>query len=171
VKLADKISLKLQQYVCQGNTDIVIPNYFVGFYEMDLFRLLQSGMLWEYEIKISRGDFKNDFKKGSKHILMSNKKGHCNRFYFVTPKGLIHTNEVPSYAGLIEFNVCENGEVGLMQVIKNAPMIHKEKVTLDFYKTIAYKLSFRERSTRAVLRIQAFKNAERYRLTKTAPQN
>lgn len=152
MKLADKISLALQNQLGFGNTDIIIPNYYVGFYEMDVFRLLNSGMLYEYEIKISRADFKNDFKKGSKHALMANKKGDANRFFFVTPTGLVHKNEVPEYAGLIEFHIDEDGEPGFLHLIKNAKLIHNQKRPDSFYKSIAHKLSFRERNFRRIIR-------------------
>jgi hypothetical protein len=144
MRLSDQISLKLQSFCRSGNSDIVLPNFYVGFYEMDVFRLLPTGYLYEYEIKISRGDFKNDFKKGSKHSLMATGKSKCNRFYFCTPEGLIHPNEIPDYAGLIEFHVNTNGEVCSGILTKNAKMLHKNKVDEQFYKDIAYKLSFRE---------------------------
>lgn len=144
MKLADKISIKLQEFIRKQSSCICLPNYFVGFYEMDVFRLLPNGMLYEYEIKISRADFKNDFKKGSKHSLMANKKGHANRFYFVTPEGLVHKHEIPEYAGLIEVCMDDDGEPSYLHVIKNAKIIHSEKKPASFYKDIATKVSFRE---------------------------
>jgi hypothetical protein len=50
-----------------------------------------------YEIKVSRADFKRDtFDKQRGARLLS------DLFYYITPKGLISTEEVPDWAGLIE---------------------------------------------------------------------
>lgn len=48
-----------------------------------------------YEIKVSRSDFLSD--KKWRHYLP-----YCNEFFFVAPKGLISSNELPPEAGLLE---------------------------------------------------------------------
>jgi hypothetical protein len=52
-----------------------------------------------FEIKCSRGDFLSELSQPDKYIHCVN---HCDEFYFVAPKGLIHTNELPPGTGLIE---------------------------------------------------------------------
>lgn len=145
MKQADLIAYHLQKWVKSSGYDIIIPNFYYGTYEMDLFKLTASELVTEYEIKISRADFFNDFRKqrygDNKHNLFSQGKGDCNRFYFVTPKGLIRPEEVPKYAGLIY----HTGN-WYFEIAKNAPLIHKDKnrVDKDLYRYICKRLAFRE---------------------------
>ncbi len=50
-----------------------------------------------YEIKVSRADFKRDT-----HGKQREARLFSDRFYYVTPKGLLRPEEVPDWAGLIE---------------------------------------------------------------------
>jgi hypothetical protein len=52
-----------------------------------------------YEIKISRGDFKRDT-----HAKQRQARLFSDRFYYVAPTGLIKPDELPDWAGLIEFD-------------------------------------------------------------------
>jgi hypothetical protein len=95
----------------KGAYDILLPNYFHGSFEMDLFRITDSDFVVEYEIKISRSDFFADFKKkhwngNTKHDGMTaGTLNNCpNKFFFVTPKGLLKKEEIPVHAGLIEYD-------------------------------------------------------------------
>lgn len=146
MKKADKIKFELMRYCRSHPYDIVIPNFFVGRYEMDIFKLTQTGYIIEYEIKVSRSDFFADFKKCysvynfgkvNKHDEIAYNKSSCNRFFFVVPKGLISANECPVHSGLLYFNGYS------FDMIKNAPLIHKQKQDQSIYKKIALKLSFR----------------------------
>jgi hypothetical protein len=89
---------------------------------MDVASLSKSGMLHEFEVKISRSDFMADKKKKVvkfSHYDMKNEKSSPNYFYYVCPEGLIKPDEIPVYAGLY---YC-NGED--IELIKNAKRIHK----------------------------------------------
>jgi len=113
---------KGHKYMC-SNT-MCIP----GVGEADFLSVNKSLFITEYEIKVSKSDFKADFRnKVAKHKrmvgeLISRRKwtGHCkttnegiyeeweeiqkpfvNYFFFVCPKDLISIEEVPDYAGLI----------------------------------------------------------------------
>jgi hypothetical protein len=144
MKLADEIKFNLMREVRSHAYDIIIPNFYVGWYEMDIFKLMQSGLIIEYEIKVSRSDFFADFKKGSgdKHLKMEKKVSECNRFYYVVPTDLIKVEEIPKYAGLLYFREGQYG-IGHCDIVKNAPLIHKNKKADSIYKTLAHKLSFR----------------------------
>lgn len=102
--------------------------------EMDVVSMSKSGVLREYEIKVSRTDFKADKKKKTKHIHYSEKdKWYApNYFTYVCPVGLINESEVPEYAGLWYYS---NGK---FYVIKESPRIHK--YACDRYKVIAKML-------------------------------
>ena len=52
-----------------------------------------------YEIKISRADFKRDT-----HAKQRQARLFSDRFYYVAPKGVIKPDELPDWAGLIEFD-------------------------------------------------------------------
>ena len=104
-------------------------------WESDVLKITKSGYAYEFEIKISRGDFKNDFKhKKKKHLLLENKENNSkmpNYFYYVVPEGLVSEDEVPEYAGLIYVHVTIIGNSRVyyqFQEIKKAPKLHSNKI-------------------------------------------
>ncbi len=133
-----------------------ITTHFTGYglSECDVISISKSNYIYEHEVKISRSDFKADFKKG-KHKLMTERKSIIERlikennemvkdtwyftpnyFYFVVPKNLISIEEIPEYAGLMyildDFN---------FEIIKKAPLIHKEKATYNFIRKLSHNLT------------------------------
>lgn len=134
MKLADKISQKLRTW-SKGSGDMTLPNFYISGYECDMFRLRKSGLTDEYEIKISRSDFLNDFKKhwgGSKKHDSIKQGRRTNRFWFVVPEGLIEPKEVPDYCGLVYWKEWKTdwGLQWTMNIVKNAKLIHKEKLII-----------------------------------------
>ena len=104
-------------------------------WESDVLKITKSGYAYEFEIKISRPDFKNDFKhKKKKHLLLElkeNKAKMPNYFYYVVPEGLVTEDEVPEYAGLIYVHatIIGNGKTYYQfQEIKAAPRLHGNKI-------------------------------------------
>lgn len=102
-----------------------IKNSFIFRYdwESDYFCVNKEGYSFEIEVKITKADFKNDFKK-EKHKLFVEKDSKRlipNRFYYAVPRGLISETDLPSYAGLIVVD----GSHAIIQ--KRAPFIHKKK--------------------------------------------
>jgi hypothetical protein len=149
LKLADIISQHLQRFINSSSSDMIIPNYYIGRYEMDVFKLNATGYITEYEIKISKTDYLNDFKKGDKNNLKHTeiKKGfRSNRFFFVVPYNLFDVSEVPDYCGLIYYHPDQK-----MEIVKTAKLLHKNKFT-DF-KGLATKLYHRELHRRSEIRI------------------
>lgn len=63
-----------------------------------------------YEIKVSRADFLNDQKYP--HYMKT-----CTIFSFVAPKGVVQKDELPSNAGLIEYNP----NTQRLRTVKKAP--------------------------------------------------
>lgn len=100
----------------------VCENISFGFEEMDVMSVTKSGLICEFEVKISRSDFKADFKK-IKHQYHANglKKHLPNYFSYVCPKGLILESELPKYAGLYYY------EAGQIDEIVKPPRIHSIK--------------------------------------------
>ncbi len=110
-----------------GNCKYKCANIYVFAWESDFFVQKFNGYTYEFEVKISRSDFFNDFKKTDKHEAMKGnlKRRLPNKFYYVVPSGLINTDEVPDYAGLIYVDGFH------MVTVKEAPFFHKEKHKLD----------------------------------------
>ena len=107
-----KIRDILKMYFMSPNTKkYEITNLYVYGWESDYLAVTKSMLAYEVEIKISRPDFKNDFKnKRDKHLLFEDgsmigrfPKGSSmpNYFYYAVPDGLIGVDEVPDYAGLL----------------------------------------------------------------------
>jgi hypothetical protein len=74
-----------------------------------------------YEIKISRGDFKRDTDEKQLGAIR-----WSDRFWYVTPPGLIDLSELPFYAGLQEWT----GE--RFEIKRKAPKRAKEQPDWDF---------------------------------------
>ncbi len=149
--LTNDISLMLLKY-CKKRHVFAIANFYHGWHEFDMFSLTHSGYTIEFEIKISRADFHKDFKsKVEKHKVYADKSqinAKPNRFFFVCPPDLIRLDEIPEYAGLIYMDVNQVSSTKGYMLIKNAPLLHKTKVTPSIYKEIATKCYYRYDSVR-----------------------
>lgn len=102
-------------------------------WESDVLKITKSGYAYEFEIKISRADFKNDFKhKKKKHNLLEQKEGNIpNYFYYVVPTDLIKEDEIPEYAGLIYIDATIFGSgkpYYSFNEIRKAPKLHSNKI-------------------------------------------
>lgn len=74
-----------------------------------------------YEIKISRADYKRDSEEKQKAAL-----SFADRFWYVTPPGMIKKDELPDWAGLLEWD----GK--LFNVRRRAPMRQKREPDWEF---------------------------------------
>ena len=89
--------------------------YLISDFELDVISVSKSGMLCEFEVKISRGDFKADAKK-RKHVFYSQKPELSpNYFSYACPKDLIKVSEIGTGVGLY---YVDNGEVIEVQAPK-----------------------------------------------------
>lgn len=119
-------------------------NLWIYEWESDIWLMTKSGYAYEVEIKISRNDYKNDFKhKVFKHTLLESsektdvdKRMSPNYFYYAVPTGLIAIDEVPDYAGLLYVTITDNAWSDRVDVIKKAPAMHKEKVDVKYLNLI-----------------------------------
>lgn len=121
--------------------DIILTNSFIWKWEMDVFRMLDSWYIYEYEVKVSRQDFFNDFLKWEKHNDLNKWNRECNRFFFVVPWWLVKEEEVPEKYWLIYVNT-----KGSFKVIRNAKLLHRKKLwdNNEFQKYLLKKLAFRD---------------------------
>jgi len=132
-----------------GNYEYRLQNAFVFENESDWFGLSKSThYAYEVEVKITKSDFKADFKKPrhKKYTeYFSKKEGFCpNCFYYAVPERMISVGDVPEYAGLIYVN-----KTGNSYVVKRAPYIHRNKLNLDrilkekfYHRYLEYKHKF-----------------------------
>lgn len=151
-----KIQALLESRFDIGNVRYTVSNLYLFRHDWETdFLVVQrnSEYCYEIEIKISRSDFFNDFKKIDKHSILKEgiymKKKYRypidpntgkkfsekyfapekwdyrpNKFYYCVPEGLIKPEEVPDYAGLMYAT-----PMGIITV-KEAKFIHKEKLKL-----------------------------------------
>lgn len=116
-------------------------NLWIYGWESDIWIMTKSGYAYEVEIKISRNDFKNDFRnKKNKHLLLESKvtaenKRRPNYLYYSVPEGLISVEEVPEYAGLL-YIVPLSDTYNRVDVVRKAPQIHKDKADIEFLNLI-----------------------------------
>lgn len=124
--IINSLSLRFTNHKYIINNAYVFPGW-----ESDFLSVSEAGYVYEMEIKVSKSDFKDDFNKTEKHILLESKdsdpdknKTRPNKFFYAVPKGLLQTHLIPAYAGLIEISHRDESAV----VIKEAPFIHQEKL-------------------------------------------
>ena len=130
----------------KGHSPITTRFTGMGLQECDVISVSKSDYIYEYEIKISRQDFKKDFlKEKHTHILNEKftyvRKGEqlwrvCNYFNYVVPNGLVSIEEVPEYAGLIYIN-----EDFTFEIVKKPKLLHKVKADASFIRQLAHNLS------------------------------
>jgi hypothetical protein len=136
--LFDDLNRKGYQLAC--------PNYTpFRWHESDLFAVTRAGMGVEFEIKISRSDFKADASKLYKHERMANADPvGPSRFFYVVPDGLITVEEVPAWAGLIYVRVWTSDYHAsriVFHEIKKAPKRHRYAVpqkVIDHMRGVFY---------------------------------
>ena len=96
--------------------------YIFSDWEIDVLSLNKNGYITEFEIKVSRSDFKADAKKKKWQWYVNKvEKLTPNYFYYVCNDGLILPDEIPSFAGLMYATTHS------LKVVKKAPILHKYK--------------------------------------------
>lgn len=106
----------------------LLQNLYVFGWESDLLFLSKSGFWTEIEIKVSRADFKAEFRnKTGKHEVLSDTDNHHkpNQFFYAVPEGLVQPDEVPPYVGLLV--VRDN--CFSVQTLKSAPWLHRHRIS------------------------------------------
>lgn len=164
-KILSKTAIISANEIINGFIDVVFrkktnnkifPNIFIDRWECDLLEITKAGHTYEYEVKISRSDFKADARKQTFRQSKANaiRSGRTNYFYYITPKDLIVSDEVPEYAGLIyvipyeaRFYSHEKGYYSKnryrFDVIKSAPKLSANKIEpnklLKLYESTYYR--------------------------------
>ena len=120
-------------------------------YEMDICCIRQSGFVDEIEIKMSRSDFKADFKKtalipgyyATKHKLIADGSLLPNYFSFLMPPALAEQckDDIPDHAGLYIFR--PELFYGSIYTEIKAPRLHGEKISKDLERHFVHKVAKR----------------------------
>ena len=129
---------------------MMIPNcYTIHDNEADMLAIRKSGYYDEFEIKISRSDFKLDESK-QVYIDIDNKRTKVNKsraltngsmsnyFWYCVPENLITIDEVPEYAGLIYIYPS-----GYLREIKQPKKLHNNKMNIETQFKHVKKLGYR----------------------------
>lgn len=79
----ENIQFALNNYFTPNSVKYAIDGQYVFEWESDkLIMMRTSGLIYEFEIKISKADFKNDFKnKQRKHTILEGKKEYVPEYY------------------------------------------------------------------------------------------
>ncbi len=131
--------------------DFFVCNKFYSDFEADFLRVTSAGFMYEYEIKISISDFRNDFKKECtdryrrgeailKHDMIRSGSLNIKHFYFCAPAGIIPVEEVPEDFGLWEFNREGDYQQLFMKEVQKPKSLSDHKVDRKF------KLRFMEKT-------------------------
>ena len=149
----------------------VFPNVFLGHFEADILEITKSGYSYEYEVKISRADFKQDLLKRKydvlKHDLLKN-GNHVNYFSYVVPEGLVSVDEVPEFAGLIYVNVHESKYQDskgtyikhrlFIKTIKSPVKLAKDKFSnerlMKCYESLYFRFHFKKEPEREYINLK-----------------
>lgn len=115
-----------------SNPKYMMNNLYVYDYESDYLAITRSGYAYEIEVKISHGDYINDFKKTNRHLSLRKGKDCPNYFFFCSPPGVIKPEEVPPYAGLLEVDM--DGKY--IRTIVKAPKLHNDKFDVHKYNLV-----------------------------------
>lgn len=137
------------------NHETINPNSQFFDWESDMISVTKSGFIHEFEIKVTRADFKQDAKKKRATRLCNPEVesfggnrtcARPNYFWYVVPNGLITYDEVPEYAGLIyamEHVVGHHLYFGTTKMVKEARRIHNEKATEANRRQLARSMTLR----------------------------
>lgn len=127
-----------------SNASLMALNIYWRYGEMDFFLLRPSGYAEEFEIKLTKSDFRADRRKKYKHQCYKElqNNGHPNnmpnRFSYVVPSNIgITVHDVPSYAGLYYYTR------GFIERQKQPPLLHKTKHVDLWTKLVAKTVSFK----------------------------
>ncbi len=128
---------------------MAIPNVRVGRspWECDVVKVTPAWFWVEYEIKVTLNDFHADFDKclrryktdsakkhdvysANDHIPLGHGRAYAGKivpkpkqFYFVVPRGMLDTVDVPDHCGIMEFDGSDHYWLSGVRVTRTAPCL------------------------------------------------
>lgn len=138
-----------------GSSILMVPNIYVNgsIWESDLVRITRNFYRYEYEIKVSRSDFLNEFrtKKGKHNFFLGSQRGP-NYFYFAVPDGLIKADEIDKRYGLVYLKQWKGYDYIGASVVRRPKLLHKSKVGDKTFESLARSLMYKVFHDRATMR-------------------
>lgn len=138
---------------CDFEKDLVLTNHFHSDWEADILIINEKGFSHEIEIKFSKADFKNDFKKKYqnqqtkekflKHDKISCGDYPCNEFSFLLPQGMIEAAAIPENCGIIEFDHNPDSWETAFYVVRKPRRVHDDPFWKFFDKDLMLKIMAR----------------------------
>ncbi|MGV8914562.1 MAG: hypothetical protein ACOH1X_03840 [Kaistella sp.] len=138
---------------CDFERDLVLTNHFHSDWEADILIINENGFSHELEIKFSKADFKNDFKKKYqnqqtkekflKHDKISCGDYPCNEFSFLLPQGMIEWTNIPENCGIIEFDHNPDSWETIFHIVRKPKRVHDESFWKFFDKDLMLKIMAR----------------------------
>ena len=121
-----------------------LPNMLLQTGEADMISMTSAGYMYEYEVKISKADFKADAKKVYKHFRFKDQPpstldNGCfipNYFSYVCPADMIRVDEVPEYAGLF---YADRGIICVKKPVKLHKIIYGDKEINALLRRLYYR--------------------------------
>ena len=157
MKIEELVYAYLTQF-CDFNEHLVLTNHFHYNWEADILVVDKEGISHEIEIKFSKADFNNDFKKcfihpqtGEKflkHDKISSGDYICNQFSFLLPMGLIEHSKIPAHCGIIEYFHNEDTWETEFYTIRRPKNIHND----SYWKLVDKNQLMRTMSRNLVLK-------------------
>lgn len=133
---AEELTYNFINQFCDFEKDLVLTNHFHSDWEADILVVNESGCSHEFEIKLSKSDFKNDFKKHYqnaktkekflKHDKISCGDYLCNQFSFLLPMGMVDHEKIPEHCGIIEFDHNPDNWTTVFHEIRKPRKVHGE---------------------------------------------
>lgn len=163
---------------CDFEKEFVLTNYFHSDWEADILLIGQDGQSHEIEIKLSKSDFRNDFKKFYtnqktreqflKHDKISCGDYICNQFSFLIPMGMVDHDEIPDHCGIIEFYHDEDHWETTFDCIRPPRIIHQDAYWKfcdkdQFFRTLTRNLLIKKFELKGKKEELIFKNPMDYK--------
>ncbi len=114
-------------------------------YESDFAVITPGLFVHEYEIKLTRKDFLQDFKKnyGLKHRYIDSGRSGLATFTFVVRKGLVSIEDIPDHYGFFEFEF-RGVDKAVIEEVRKAPRLKNakgldSKSIFRIFKNLSYR--------------------------------
>jgi len=152
-----EVEIALYYWLLRKNVPVIAPNVYILQGEQDMLAISKAGYASEFEIKMTRADYKADFKKTTyvsgvqlKHDVLSGKIQPeepwqaPKYFWFVVPEGVVNEADIPPYAGLMYVHRSKFGTGVYITTVRKAPARKGVKpVPTKVYARISSSLSYR----------------------------
>jgi len=113
----------LFESLLEKTNKLIVPNVKLYWWESDLISVSSSDLVTEWEVKISRNDFLQDFKKKKHSYFVKNRIDKIpSYFYYAVDSHILKLKELPEYAGLVYIKLDK------VKIIKRAPRLHTIKI-------------------------------------------